>query len=461
MRHHGMGLRWLLSVALLIYLVVGCDVEYLGFEDSADYRAFDSGATAPANPAEVNRALEIIATGEPLNDLSWAYSIILASVQVTVDPDDISNATFTVQEVQDIMDEVRQWRCLPQHEFVEQLLRLALKRANEPGFNPQEPPRNTTLAAVANSLKSDSLGRASIAGQDQIDDNTLLTHGDILLILVSIYHSSDPELWQNELAVAIDQIFHSGYYLSLDQNDVSESKLFRDRKHSWRILNLDDEVDNDIWHFLAVTLGRKKLRIYVDDSMKEITSDRDFLISPNDVPIKIGTGLTDDGWQQFLGMVDEVAIFNRDLAQDEIQSIYQNGIEDFLDGIEPALGIDSLVLYLPFDEIMPVSIVPDESNHENPCAIIGGALMRDGKIGKCMQFVQDSYIEVPDIPAYDIEDAISLMAWVKTSTVIWPATKIIDKTLWQDPCIADLSSFTEEIIDTPVSAPHQGELIVP
>ena len=195
--------------------------------------------------------------------------------------------------------------------------------------------------------------------------------------------------------------------------------------------------------------------------MKEITSDRDFLISPNDVPIKIGTGLTDDGWQQYLGMVDEVAIFNRELSQDEIQSIYQNGIEAFLEGIEPDLGINSLVLYLPLDEILPVSIAPDKSIHENTCEIIGGVRLRDGKIGNCMQFVQDSYIEVPDIPAYDIEDAISLMAWVKTSTVIWPATKIIDKTLWQDPCIADLSSFTEEIIDTPVSAPHQGELIVP
>jgi len=91
---------------------------------------------------------------------------------------------------------------------------------------------------------------------------------------------------------------------------------------------------------------------------------------------------------------------------------------------------DSLILYLPFDEGEGV-VAGDASNYNNDGEVIGSAKWVDGKKGDAIELVAASYVEVPEIPAYDVTSAISLMAWISTTSVsTW--ARVIDRSQWQD-----------------------------
>jgi hypothetical protein len=99
--------------------------------------------------------------------------------------------------------------------------------------------------------------------------------------------------------------------------------------------------------------------------------------------------------------------------------------------ILPAYSTDnSLILYLPFDD-GEGKIVKDSSDNKNNGEIFGDTKWVNGKTGKSIEFTSGSYVEIKEIPAYDISEAISLMAWVNTTTVTTWA-RIIDKSQWQD-----------------------------
>jgi hypothetical protein len=90
----------------------------------------------------------------------------------------------------------------------------------------------------------------------------------------------------------------------------------------------------------------------------------------------------------------------------------------------------SLILYLPLDDNAG-DVVKDKSMNANDGQKFGNAKWSDGKIGKCLDFASGSYVRVPEIPIYDVTDAVSLMAWVKTTSVsTW--ARVIDRSQWQD-----------------------------
>ena len=69
------------------------------------------------------------------------------------------------------------------------------------------------------------------------------------------------------------------------------------------------------------------MRIYVDDVMEtEVTSTGEVDIKPNDWPITLGVEANNLSGQQYIGLIDEVAIFNRELSANELEDIRQNGI---------------------------------------------------------------------------------------------------------------------------------------
>ena len=197
-----------LFVLLFTFLLAGCDVEYLEYDDDDTYALFDRPDMAPASPEEIARALQVIELGAPLNEIPWAYSIMLDFLGVTVDPDDISYALFTVEEVGNMLSDVgvtlAPW--FPHVNFVDEVLRMSITEFNKPGFDPQNPPKNAALAALALSLASGSMERPRITRPDQVNMGTLLTHGDVLLLLVSIYQSQRTVRENNALAETVDEV---------------------------------------------------------------------------------------------------------------------------------------------------------------------------------------------------------------------------------------------------------------
>jgi hypothetical protein len=86
-------------------------------------------------------------------------------------------------------------------------------------------------------------------------------------------------------------------------------------------------VDDNEWHFIAGTFGNQTLRIYVDGIQEgEVGSNGGVDINPNDLPVMIGAESSSNGGQQYVGTVDEVAMFNRELTAEEIQNIFVNGM---------------------------------------------------------------------------------------------------------------------------------------
>jgi hypothetical protein len=89
----------------------------------------------------------------------------------------------------------------------------------------------------------------------------------------------------------------------------------------------------------------------------------------------------------------------------------------------------SLVLYLPFDEGAGTT-AKDLSSYSNPGTVVGGAAWVAGPKGTALEFVAGSRVTIPEIPPYDVTAEVSLLAWVKATTVPnW--ARVIDKSQWQ------------------------------
>jgi len=118
----------------------------------------------------------------------------------------------------------------------------------------------------------------------------------------------------------------SGYDLILNQGTHVPMLEFFVNNTTSQVMGTTP-VDDDEWHFIAGTFGNQTLRIYVDGIQEgEVGSAGGVDINPNDWPVMIGAESSSNGGQQYVGTVDEVAMFNRKLTADEIQNIFENGM---------------------------------------------------------------------------------------------------------------------------------------
>ena len=188
-----------LFVLLFVSLFVGCDVEYLEYEDDDTYALFDRPGMAPATTLELAEALTIIDAGGTFSRIPWAYKIIADTILVASSPpegywtvvqEDISFAPFTIAEITTILEELDEILeyfevSLPE-DVVICMLRRAITEFNKPDFDVTAR-ENAAIVAVVYSLEN--LGTTSA---DEVDRNTKLSHGDFLLLAISIHQSQDP-----------------------------------------------------------------------------------------------------------------------------------------------------------------------------------------------------------------------------------------------------------------------------
>ena len=118
----------------------------------------------------------------------------------------------------------------------------------------------------------------------------------------------------------------SGYDLVLNQNTQVPMLEFFVNNTTSQVMATTPADDNE-WHFIAGTFGNQTLRIYVDGIQEgEVGSNGGVDINPNNLPVMIGGESSSNGGNQYFGIVDEVAMFNRELTADEIQNIFENGM---------------------------------------------------------------------------------------------------------------------------------------
>jgi hypothetical protein len=118
----------------------------------------------------------------------------------------------------------------------------------------------------------------------------------------------------------------SGFDLVLTQN-VGLPRLEFFVNNTTSLADATTAVMDNEWHFIAGTFGNKTIRVYVDGKMEgQAQSTGGVDINPNNLPVMIAGESSSNGGNQFLGGIDEAAMYNRELSADEILAIFQNGM---------------------------------------------------------------------------------------------------------------------------------------
>ncbi|MFH1726042.1 MAG: LamG domain-containing protein [Elusimicrobiota bacterium] len=164
------------------------------------------------------------------------------------------------------------------------------------------------------------------------------------------------------------------------------------------------------WHHVAAAYDGGMLRLYVDGaeaaSREAYGSPR-----PNDYPLSIGRLRSGDA-NQFLGKIDEAAVYDRALAAEEVLSHYEAGSAGYCDGGCPA----GMVSLWSFDE-GDGAVVYDSigGNH----GTVSGAVRTSGMVGGALdfpgkQFTLESWINVTRYDG-DERTILAKMGWTHTS----------------------------------------------
>jgi hypothetical protein len=104
------------------------------------------------------------------------------------------------------------------------------------------------------------------------------------------------------------------------------SVYFSQGANQWRGAIGKTVVSDERWHHVAGSYDLDSLRLYVDGVL-EGEGDHDGEPDFMDDPLMLGSG---EIWP-FLGIIDDVGIFNKALSADEIVSIMDNGLDKALD----------------------------------------------------------------------------------------------------------------------------------
>jgi ferric-dicitrate binding protein FerR (iron transport regulator) len=84
-------------------------------------------------------------------------------------------------------------------------------------------------------------------------------------------------------------------------------------------------VDLNRWHLAVGTIASGELRLYLDGTAACEPCNYDGQIATSNTPLRLGGSVKKKGWPIFVGVVDELAIFNRTLTPAEIAAMYEAG----------------------------------------------------------------------------------------------------------------------------------------
>jgi len=123
----------------------------------------------------------------------------------------------------------------------------------------------------------------------------------------------------------------NSYEILLGPDDgVLRMAIYPEGAGDWQWLNSPTKpLTKGQWQLVVATYNGKIMKLYVDG---QVVAQRQYsaLINDTSYPMYIGGNVTDNK-EWFNGAIDDVAVFNYALTDSEIQSIYQNGVAEYLD----------------------------------------------------------------------------------------------------------------------------------
>ncbi len=173
---------------------------------------------------------------------------------------------------------------------------------------------------------------------------------------------------------------------------------------------------NGSWHHWVATTSSLGTKFYVDGNLIQSAPDfinntivegKDFCIGSYTFENGIGAMLNDPNNTPWNGSLDDIAIYNRALTQQEITALYQGANTTANCPTFPASLTQGLVGYWPF-----CGNALDESGNNNHGTVNGAMLTTDrfGNAGSAYSFDGNSGIVTTDM---DPGNKFSICAWVK------------------------------------------------
>jgi hypothetical protein len=162
-----------------------------------------------------------------------------------------------------------------------------------------------------------------------------------------------------------------------------------------------NSVDYRKWFLLTVTFNGSEVRIYENDVLVKKDSVSG---APATTIGDLYIGMT-EGEYFFQGNMDDLRIYNRALAAQEVTTLYEKGLAE-----SPKLfkQTDSLVAHYKFN-----GDFKDSSEFGNDAEVTAGKIsFVDGLNGKAAKFGKGSYLEVPDNESIDFDEGFSLTGWL-------------------------------------------------
>ncbi|MDB6041175.1 MAG: FecR protein, partial [Verrucomicrobiales bacterium] len=92
------------------------------------------------------------------------------------------------------------------------------------------------------------------------------------------------------------------------------------------VTNKDGLLTPGKWYFLVITADSSLISLYLDGSLAARALGSVLNTYNSLSPFRAGFGTLDETGNNFDGKIDEVAVFDRALASDEINSLYQTAV---------------------------------------------------------------------------------------------------------------------------------------
>lgn len=201
-----------------------------------------------------------------------------------------------------------------------------------------------------------------------------------------------------------------GPRLTLNSNNVTFQ--FTTDGETGTSVTVDDTLSiiDDIWHNVVATYDRKYVRLYVDGVLRKEEAHNDTLYYGSK---NWEIGRQETGARQFVGLIDEVRIYNQALDPSEVKMLYS--------------WAPGPVGYWKMDDGSG-SFAVDSSGVGNTASLASGnatPVWLQGKYGSGLEFDGGDYITTGDITTFDGVGAATFMSWVRFDRVNFGSSQTI------------------------------------
>lgn len=169
-------------------------------------------------------------------------------------------------------------------------------------------------------------------------------------------------------------------------------------------------IGNDVWYHVAATYDGASAKIYVNGVLEASAAKTGEILPSTSGTLEIGrqSGV---GEEYFNGLIDEPALYDRALTSGEIASIFNAGSSGKSKPTAVAVPSNQL-LWLAGDGNSSDSSGANNGTTQN------GAAYAVGRVGQSFALDgHDDFILVPDAPALEVSDQLTLEAWINPTNL--------------------------------------------